>query len=274
MDAGERRIAVTRVRHVKRGGVCILELNGKTAVITGAAKGIGRRVAQTFAEAGARVCILDYDINAGEEAARELADSGYGTLFVQTDVSDYQSLLDAKKEVLRVFGRPELLIVNAGISVRHSFGDITPEEWKRVIDINLNGSFYTCKAFFDGFNAMSPGDGGKIVFITSGSGITGTGGGAHYAASKSGQHGLMRALAKELGKNGVNVNAIAPRVIVTDIFDMLYPTEEAKQTLIGQIPIGRFGLPEDVAGLALFLCCSKASYMHGQIVLLDGGRTY
>lgn len=251
-----------------------MELKGKTAVITGAAKGIGRSVTQALAEAGARVCLLDYDAQAGARGARELIDSGHEALFVKTDVSDYQSLLDAQKEVLGVFGRPDQLIVNAGISIRHSFGEIEPEEWRRVIDINLNGSFNTCRAFFDGFKAMSPCDGGKIVFITSGSGITGTGGGAHYAASKSGQHGLMRALAKELGKNGVNVNAIAPRVIVTDIFDMLYPTEDEKQALAAQIPIGRFGVPRDVAELVLFLCSNKTSYLHGQIILLDGGRTY
>lgn len=249
-------------------------LDGRVAVITGAAKGIGKCIAQAMVQEGACVCLLDYDGQAGAETERQLCGYGAEALFIKTDVTDYQSLLNARENILKEFGRVDVLIVNAGISVKHSFGDIAPEEWRRVIDINLNGSFYTCKAFFEEFKAKRPEDKGKIIFVTSGSGITGTGGGAHYAASKSGQHGLMRALSKELGRNGVNVNAIAPRVIVTDIFDMLYPSEEEKQRLISQIPIGRFGRPEDVAELALFLSSSKASYIHGQILLLDGGRTY
>jgi len=251
-----------------------MKLYGKVAVITGAAKGIGKCIAQTLAGEGAHVCILDFDGPAGAQTEQSLLNSGASALFLKTDVSNYSSVLSAKEEIMRTFGRVDILVVNAGISVKHSICDIEPEEWERVININLNGSFYICKVFYEEFRAKTPDAGGRIIFITSGSGITGTGGGAHYAASKSGQHGLMRALAKELGSSGVNVNAIAPRVIVTDIFDMLYPTEDDKKALISQIPIGRFGRPEDIAEFVLFLSGPEASYMHSQILLLDGGRTY
>ncbi len=251
-----------------------MKLDGKVAAITGAAKGIGKCIAEKMAREGARVCILDFDEAAGKEFESQLTQSGCSALFIKTDVSSYSSVLEAKRTVLEACGGIDVLVVNAGISVKHTVGEITPEEWERVISINLSGSFFTCKAFYDEFERKKALDEGKIIFVTSGSAITGTGGGAHYAASKSGQHGLMRALAKELGKNGVNVNAIAPRVIVTDIFDMLYPTQESKQELVGKIPIGRFGYPEDVADLALFLAGREASYLHGQILLLDGGRTY
>ena len=114
----------------------------------------------------------------------------------------------------------------------------------------------------------------KVVFISSGSGITGTGGGAHYAASKSGQHGLMRTFfSKELGAYKVNVNAVAPRVIQSDILDHLYPTEESREELVKKIPIGKFGTPEDIANLTYFLSSDDSSYIHGQIILADGGRT-
>jgi len=251
-----------------------MKLDGKVAVVTGAAKGIGKCIAGAMAAEGAKVCILDFDEAAGQACEAELRAAGGDALFVRADVSSCDSQLAAKRAILDAYGRVDILVVNAGISVKHSIADITPDEWERVISINLSGSFYTVKAFYDEFKQKTPADEGKIIFITSGSGITGTGGGAHYAASKSGQHGLMRAVSKELGPNGVNVNAIAPRVIVTDIFDMLYSTEEEKRALVRKIPIGRFGYPEDIANFALFLATKEASYMHGQIVLLDGGRTY
>lgn len=251
-----------------------MKLHRKVAVITGAAKGIGKCIAEKMAHEGARVCILDFDEAAGKAFEQKLKNEGHDALFVKTDVSCYDSVLQAKENVLKAYGGIDILVVNAGISVKHTVDEITPAEWERVIDINLNGSFFTCKAFYEEFERKTPQAQGKIIFVTSGSAITGTGGGAHYAASKSGQHGLMRAISKELGKHGVNVNAIAPRVIVTDIFDMLYPTEESRQELVSKIPIGRLGYPEDVAELALFLASKEASYMHGQILLLDGGRTY
>lgn len=251
-----------------------MKLKKKISVITGAAKGIGKCIARTMAEEGAAVCILDFDETAGNECMQELTGMGYEAMFIKTDVSSYESLQSAADIILNTYGKVDILVINAGISFKKSFKEISYEEWNRVININLNGSFYTSKAFYPEFEKKTPDDNGRIIFITSGSAVTGTGGGAHYAASKSGQHGLMRALSKELGSKGVTVNAIAPRVIVTELFDKLYSTEESKEALLNQIPIGRFGYPEDIANLALYLADEKSSYIHGQIILLDGGRTY
>jgi len=251
-----------------------MKLKNKISVVTGAAKGIGKCIAKTMALEGATVCILDFDDVAGNECRKELTGAGHEALFIKTDVSSYESLKAAADTIHQTYGQVDILVVNAGISYKRTFTDISAEEWNRVININLNGSFYTCKAFYSDFENKSASDQGRIIFITSGSGITGTGGGAHYAASKSGQHGFMRALAKDLGPKGVNVNAIAPRVIVTELFDTLYPTEDSKEALLNQIPIGRFGYPEDIAHLAVYLAGEDASYIHGQIMLLDGGRTY
>ena len=251
-----------------------MKLAGKVAAVTGAAKGIGRCIATEMAQEGAKVCILDFDREAGRETQNQLRAAGWDAFFIETDVSRLDSLKYAKGEIDKTYGAVDILVVNAGISIKHTVDEISEDEWNRVIDINLTGSFYTCKAFYTDFKTKTPADGGRIIFITSGSAITGTGGGIHYAATKAGQHGLMRALAKELGPNGVNVNAIAPRVIVTDIFDMLYPTDESRQTLLSQIPIGRLGYPEDIAHMAVFLAGEEASYIHSQIILMDGGRTY
>lgn len=251
-----------------------LNLQGKTAVVTGAAKGIGRSIAERLAESGAAVGIIDFDQTTGLAAEKEFREKGYECVFAAADVSSYESLVQAREQLVEAFKKIDILVVNAGVSRKHTIAEIDPAEWDRVISINLSGSFYTIKAFYDCFAEKTPADEGKVIFITSGSGITGTGGGAHYAASKSGQHGLMRNVSKEFGKNGVNVNAIAPRVIVTDLFDTLYPTEESKEKLMSQIPIGRFGYPEDIANLACFLASPESSYIHGQIILMDGGRTY
>lgn len=250
-----------------------LRLEGKTAVVTGAAKGIGRSIAEKLAESGATVGIIDFDQETGLAAQEEFTAKGYRCVFAAADVSNYDSMVQAKQQLVDAFGTIDILVINAGVSRKHTISEIDAKEWDRVISINLSGSFYTVKAFYDCFTEKTPADEGKIIFITSGSGITGTGGGAHYAASKSGQHGLMRTVSKELGKNGVNVNAIAPRVIVTDLFDTLYPTEESKENLMSKIPIGRFGYPEDIANLACFLASPESSYIHGQIILMDGGRT-
>jgi len=245
-------------------------MKGKVAVVTGAAKGIGKAIARKFAEAGAYTVILDFDQKSGIQTAAELSDAFSESVFIQTDVSDPESLKRASDQVLEQFHRVDILVINAGISYLHSIEEISIEEWQRVLRINLDGSFYTLKAFCDHFEEHA----GKVIFITSGSAITGTGGGMHYASSKAGQHGLMRAASKEFGPRGINVNAIAPRVIQTDILDTLYPDEASREELLKKIPLRRIGQPEDIANLALFLASPESSYIHGQIMLADGGRTY
>ncbi|MBL1229926.1 SDR family oxidoreductase [Enterococcus sp. BWB1-3] len=245
-------------------------MQGKVAVVTGAAKGIGKAIAKRFAEEGANTVIVDFDAEAGKQTAQKFSIDYADSLFVQADVSSAEDMMKVRNKVVSVFGRVDILIVNAGISYRHTVDDISIEEWQQVLRINLDGSFYTIKAFYKDFQTNQ----GKIVFITSGSAITGTGGGVHYASSKAGQHGLMRGISKELGPKGVNVNAVAPRVVQTDILDILYPDELSRKELIKKIPISRIGQPEDIANAAFFLAGPESSYIHGQIILADGGRTY
>lgn len=240
-------------------------------VVTGSAKGIGKSIAVSFAEKGYSPVIVDFDERVGKLTAEEISQQyGVPTLFVKADVSKLEELSNVRNQVIERFARVDVLIINAGISYLRTIDEISTEEWSRVININLSGSFYTLKAFYSDFLTNK----GKIIFITSGSAITGTGGGAHYASSKAGQHGLMRTVSKELGPKGVNVNAIAPRVIQTEILDHLYPDEKSRSDLLKKIPINRIGQPEDIANLAVFLASPESSYIHGQIILADGGRTY
>lgn len=243
----------------------------QVVVITGSAKGIGKSIAVTFAKQGYNPVIVDFNEQAGEETAEEISRKYHvSSFFVKADVSNAEDLINVRNQVIERFSRIDVLIINAGISYLRTIDEIGIDEWERVIKINLHGSFYTLKAFYEDFLTNK----GKIIFITSGSAITGTGGGAHYASSKAGQHGLMRTVSKELGPKGVNVNAIAPRVIQTEILDHLYPDEESRKELLKKIPINRIGQPEDIANLAVFLASPESSYIHGQIILADGGRTY
>ncbi|EFR31595.1 SDR family NAD(P)-dependent oxidoreductase [Eremococcus coleocola] len=245
-------------------------MDKKVAVVTGGAKGIGRAITEKFLKHNYRVVILDYDKEGGEVAKETLSQLG-DVDFCQTDVTSYESLENARNYIISNYNQVQSLIINAGISQKKTIAAISIEDWNRVMSVNLNGSFYSLKAFYSDLIESK----GKIVIISSGSGITGTGGGAHYAASKSGQFGLMRTASKELGPKGVNVNCIAPRVIRTDLFDtVLYPTQESRDELLEKIPIRRFGLPEDIANLALFLSSEESSYIHGQIIVADGGRTF
>lgn len=249
-----------------------MKKNSRVAVITGASKGIGKSIALKLLNEGNIVFNLDIDENTGNNLEKN-----NGIFFIKADVSDFESLMAAKNVIIKRYGSIDILIINAGISKTNTVDNISLEEWKKIIDINLSGSFYTIKAFYDEFsqkNCNEIVDNKKIVFISSGSAITGSGGGIHYAASKGAQFSMIRACARELGKYGVNVNGVAPRVIVTELFDDLYPTDELKHNLLSKIPIGRFGTSDDIAEITNFLCSESSSYIHGQIIIADGGRTY
>ena len=151
-----------------------LSLKGKTAVVTGAAKGIGRSIAEKMAESGAAVGIIDFDKATGFAAQEEFTAKGYKCVFAAADVSNYESLVQAKQQLVDAFGKIDILVINAGVSRKHTIAEIEPAEWERVISINLSGSFYTVKAFYDCFADKKPEDEGRIIFVTSGSGITGT----------------------------------------------------------------------------------------------------
>lgn len=243
---------------------------GKVALITGAAHGIGKGIAEKFAAAGAHTVIVDYNPETGTKTAAEIKEKYVKSLFIQADVSDPQALVDAREKVFKEFGRIDILVLNAGVAFANKMNDISFEEWNKTLSINLTGLFNTVKAFYDDFQTNN----GSIVYISSGSALSGTGGGVSYPASKAGGEGLIRGLAKELGPKGVNVNAIAPRLIDTgEMMRVNYPTQESLDAVLQKIPVRRLGTIEDVANLAFFLADPANSYIQGQTILMDGGRT-
>lgn len=242
----------------------------KVVLVTGAGHGIGKQIALQFAQQGANTVIVDYNAETGQKTADEFTKEYSKSLFVQADVSDAQAMLAVREKVFEVFGRIDTLVLNAGVAFKNKVADITMDEWNKTLSINLTGLFTTVKAFYNDFLTNR----GSIVYVSSGSALSGTGGGVSYPASKAGGEGLIRGLAKELGPKGVNVNAIAPRLIDTgEMMRVNYPTQEALDAVLEKIPVRRFGTVQDVANLAVFLADPENSYIQGQTILLDGGRT-
>lgn len=244
--------------------------DGKVAVITGGGHGIGRQIGIQLAEQGAHIVVADYNEQNGANTAEELTRDYQRALFVKADVSSYEAMQNVHDQTIAEFGRVDILILDAGVGFKNKVCDISLEEWNRTLATNLTGLFNTVKVFYDEFQENK----GSIVYISSGSALSGTGGGVSYPASKAGGEGLIRGLAKEFGPKGVNVNAIAPRLIDTgEMMRVNYPTQEALDAVLKKIPVGRFGTVRDVANLAVFLVDPENSYIQGQTILLDGGRT-
>jgi 3-oxoacyl-[acyl-carrier protein] reductase len=253
-----------------------LSFQGKSAVVTGAARGIGRAVALRLAGLGARTIIWDLDGDVAQQAAAELREwlGAQGrpnrVEWKRVDITDAEAVTRSMGEAAANDGL-EVLVNNAGTtSVQHT-ENMPLEIWDRTIRINLTGTFYCCRAAIP-YLKRKPG--ASIVNISSSSALVGGGGGGHYAASKAGIDGLTRHLARELAPD-VRVNSIQPRTIDTDLFQARYahaPLEQEK--ILNQIPLRRVGQPEDIADAVAFLASDWAAYITGQILLIDGGRTY
>ena len=199
---------------------------GKVALITGAAHGIGKGIAEKFAAAGANTVIVDYNPETGTKTAEEITEKYVKSLFVQADVSNPDALVEAREKVFKEFGRIDFLVLNAGVAFANKMNDISFEEWNKTLSINLTGLFNTVKAFYNDFLTNE----GSIV--------------------------------------------IAPRLIDTgEMMRVNYPTQESLDAVIQKIPVRRFGTIEDVANLAIFLADPANSYIQGQTILMDGGRT-
>ncbi|MCJ2048303.1 SDR family NAD(P)-dependent oxidoreductase [Methylobacterium sp. J-070] len=243
-------------------------LNDRVCVITGAAsaRGIGKATARLFAGQGARVAILDLDAGQAEEAARDI---GPGHLGLACDVTDRAACAAAADEVVTRLGRIDVLVNNAGITQPLKIMEIGPENYDAVTDVNLRGTLYMSQAVIP---AMRQQGSGAIVCMSSVSAQRGGGifGGPHYSAAKGGVLGLAKAMARELGPDGVRVNAVTPGLIQTDITRGKL-TPELKVEIARGIPLGRLGVADDVANACLFLASDLSTYITGAVIDVNGG---
>lgn len=242
-------------------------LKNRTALITGAARGIGRNIAETFAEAGADLALCDVNEVALAKAEEEIKDkTGRKVITGKVDVTALEDVQNFVKKTLDNFDELDILVNNAGITRDNLAMRMSEEEWDMVLDVNLKGAFNCIKAVI---RPMMKKKSGSIVNMASIIGLMGNAGQANYAASKGGLIALTKTMAKELGSRNINVNAIAPGFIKTDMTDKL--GDEAKGRLLGLIPMGRMGETADVANAALFLASDRAAYITGQVITVDGG---
>jgi 3-oxoacyl-[acyl-carrier protein] reductase len=245
----------------------LIDLSGKSAIVTGGSRGIGRAIALRLAEQGADVC-FSYHGNAAaaEEVVGEITRLGRRGLARQADVTQPAAAEELVKATIDEFGKVDILVNNAGITRDDLIMRMTPELWREVLETNLFGAFYTLKAVT---RPMLRAKGGRIINITSVSGQAGQMGQANYSAAKAGLIGLTKAAARELASRGITVNAVAPGFVLTELTENL-PDELQKQ-ILERTPLGRFGKPEEIAQAVAFLASDEAAYITGQVLAVDGG---
>ncbi|WP_027356541.1 3-oxoacyl-[acyl-carrier-protein] reductase [Desulfofundulus thermocisternus] len=244
-------------------------LDGKKAIVTGASRGIGRAIALALARAGADV-VVNYNgqAAAAEEVAARIREMGRQAVTCRADVSIPAEAVKLVNVAVEQLGAVHILVNNAGITRDNLVMRLAEEDWDRVLEVNLKGAFNTIKA---ASRLMLKARWGRIINISSIVGITGNAGQASYAASKAGLIGLTKAVARELGSRNITVNAVAPGFILTDMTASL--PENVKEKMLGQVALGRFGQPEEVAAVVVFLASEGAGYITGQTIVVDGGLT-
>ncbi|MGE8035369.1 3-oxoacyl-ACP reductase [Lysinibacillus sp. KCTC 33748] len=239
-----------------------MRLNNKVAIITGAANGIGYAAAERFIEEGAFVVIADFNEDAGVSAAKHLGDQA---LFVQVDVADRESVKNLVATVIEQTGRVDILVNNAGITRDAMLTKMTEDQFHQVLDVNLTGVFNCTQEVIPHMIAAG---GGKIINTSSVSGVYGNVGQTNYAATKAAIVGMTKTWAKELGRKGINVNAVAPGFTETDMVKKM--PENVLAQMRSVVPLQRLGTPRDIANAYLFLASDEASYVHGHTLHVDG----
>lgn len=242
-------------------------LKGKTALVTGGSRGIGKAIAMAMARQGANIALFYAgNTEAAEETAAELRQLGVEAESWKCDIADFEESGAAVKEVLTRFGKVDILVNNAGITKDGLILAMKDEDFRQVIDTNLTGAFHMIKHLCGAFMKQKC---GTIINISSVSGMMGNAGQANYSAAKAGLIGLTKTVAKELAPRGITCNAIAPGFIATDMTDKL--PEAAREAAVKMIPLKHMGTPEDIGNTAVFLASSSAAYITGEVIKVDGG---
>jgi len=247
-----------------------MELKGKAALVSGGTSGIGRETAALFAKAGAKVVVAGRREAEGTETVVIIHAAGGEALFVKTDVAKASDVEMVVKKTVEQFGRLDVAFNNAGIEgVWVPIISQTEQDWDQTIDINLKGVWLCLK--YEIRQMLKQGGGGAIVNMASIAGLMGSAGAASYVASKHGVIGLTKTAALENARAGIRVNAVCPAVIETPMGERLFGAEEARKYVLGLHPLGRFGVPAEVANAVVWMCSDGASFMTGQSLVLDGG---
>lgn len=243
-----------------------MRLTGKTAIITGGANGIGLAACERFAEKGANVIMADFDETMGMEREVELANKGLKVTFVQVDVADRNSVKQLTAKTLEHYGKIDILVNNAGITRDATLIKMDPLDFQRVLDVNLTGVFNCTQAVMPHMLANGA---GKVINTSSVSGVYGNFGQTNYAAAKAAVVGMTKTWAKEFGRKGINVNAVAPGFTATDMVNKM--PEKVLDQMKSAVALQRLGKPIDIANAYLFLASEESDYVHGHVLHVDGG---
>jgi 3-oxoacyl-[acyl-carrier protein] reductase len=243
-----------------------MRLKDKVALVTGGAQGIGRQICLTFAGEGADIIIGDVNLKQAEQTKQEIEALGRNAEAMELDVTSYSKVQETINKILDKFKKIDILINNAGITRDNLLLRMSETEWETVIKVNLAGTFNCIKTVS---RVMLKQKSGKIINIASIIGLIGNVGQANYSASKAGIIALTKTAAKELASRNINVNAVAPGFIKTQMTERL--SDEVKARMLSQIPLGRLGNPQDVASVCLFLASEESDYISGQTIIVDGG---
>ncbi len=245
-------------------------LEEKTCLVTGGSRGIGRAIAEELGSHGANVVVNYRSSRAEAEAAAETIEESSGAaMTAQADVSEYEQVETMREAVHNRFGSVDVVVNNAGITADRTFEEMTREDWDRVIDVNLGGTFNCTHCFFDDIRSAEE---GRLINISSVVGQQGNYGQANYATTKSGLFGFTRTLALELAAEGSTANCVAPGFVDTGMLEIV--PGRVQEKILRRIPLGRFARPEDVAGIVRFVASEDSSYMTGQVLAVNGGMDW
>ncbi len=244
-----------------------MRLQGKVAIVTGASKGIGEAVSLALAAEGADLLLASRSIQEGDRIVQEIKKMGRRVMVKQVDVGNSSQVFDMAESALKEFGQIDVLFNNAGISKPAMLWKMTLEQWDEVLRINLSGTFYCLQAVA---RPMIEQKKGSIINVTSSAGLMGTIGQVNYTAAKGGVYALSKSAARELARHNIRVNTIAP-MAETDMTRVIASDPKFKEKYLERIPLGRFGMPEEIGPAVVFLASDESSYITGQTICIDGG---